>query len=261
MIKNILLAEDERGTALLVKTQLERYGYEVLLAYNGLQALDIIAKQPVDLVITDVVMPEMDGVDLYMELKKGKETANLPVIIVTDKQVFKESFQALGVDYFVPKASDISNLIEKIKTIEIAKGKERNLYKVIVGGTNSAVLDQMKSLLYGDGVLVSTAESSLDIVTKAFLMAPNVIVLDIGLKDNVTMAELIRSLRCYSFLKRSHILTYSHFSPEDIGGGNAGALDSFQEEVKACQEAGATKYLGRFNRAVFLDQIREFGLA
>jgi CheY-like chemotaxis protein len=261
MIKNILLAEDERGTALLVKTQLERYGYEVLLAENGLQALDIIVKHPVDLVITDVVMPEMDGVDLYMELKKRKETAGLPVIIVTDKQVFKESFQALGVDYFVPKASDISNLINKIKTIELAKGKERNLYKVLVGGANSAVLDQMKSVLYDDGVLVSAAESSLDIVTKAFLMAPNIIVLDVGLQDNVTMSELIRSLRCFGFLKRSVILTYSYFNPEDVGANNAGVLQNIEEEVKACQEAGATKYIGRFNRAIFLDQIREFGLS
>jgi CheY-like chemotaxis protein len=261
MIKTILLAEDERGTALLVKTQLERYGYEVLLAGNGLQALEIIIKHPVDLVITDVVMPEMDGVDLYMELKKRKETAGLPVIIVTDKQIFKESFQALGVDYFVPKSSDISNLIDKIKSIEMAKGKERNLYKVLVGGANSSVLDQMKTVLYGDGILVSAAESSLDIVTKAFLMAPNMIVLDIGLQDNVTMSELIRSLRCYSFLKRTIILTYTYFNPEDIGTNNTGNLENIELEVRACQEAGATKYLGRFNRAMFLDQVKEYGLS
>jgi len=260
MIKTILLAEDERGTALLVKTQLERYGYEVLLAGNGLQALEIIMKNPVDLVITDVVMPEMDGVDLYMALKKRKETAGLPVIIVTDKQIFKESFQALGVDYFVPKASDISNLVDKIKSIEMAKGKERNLYKVLVGGANSSVLDQMKSILYGDGILVSAAESSLDIVTKSFLMAPNMIVLDIGLQDNVTMAELIGSLRCYSFLKRTTILTYTYFNPDDVGVNNSGALENIEQEVRACQEAGATKYLGRFNRAMFLDQVKECGL-
>jgi CheY-like chemotaxis protein len=119
----------------------------------------------------------------------------------------------------------------------------------------------MKNILYGDGVLVSAAESSLDIVTKAFLMAPNVIVLDIGLQDNVTMAELIRSLRCYGFLKRTIILTYTHFNPEDVGGNSPGTLDNFEDAVRACQEAGATKYLGRFNRAVFLDQIREFGLS
>jgi CheY-like chemotaxis protein len=119
----------------------------------------------------------------------------------------------------------------------------------------------MKNILYGDGVLVSAAESSLDIVTKAFLMAPNVIVLDIALQDNATMAELIRSLRCYGFLKRTVILTYTHFNPEAIGGNNAGALENIEDEVRACQEAGATKYLGRFNRATFLDQIREFGLS
>jgi CheY-like chemotaxis protein len=196
-----------------------------------------------------------------MELKKRKETAGLPVIIVTDKQIFKESFQALGVDYFVPKASDISNLIDKIKSIESAKGKERNLYKVLVGGMNSSVLDQMKTILYGDGILVSAAESSLDIVTKAFLMSPNMIVLDIGLQDNVTMAELIKSLRCYSFLRRTIILTYTYFNPDDVGSNNTGSLENVELEVRACQEAGATKYLGRFNRAMFLDQVKEFGLS
>jgi CheY-like chemotaxis protein len=110
-IKDILLAEDERGTAALIKRRLEQQGFHILLAGNGREALDIINSQKVDLLITDVVMPEMDGVELYLALKQDKKTESLPVIIITDKEMFQNSFSALGVDHFVDKASNINMLI------------------------------------------------------------------------------------------------------------------------------------------------------
>src|SRR5580698_9139353 len=100
MIKNILLAEDDRGTALLVKTQLEAKGYKVYTAGNGIEALKILSSQSIDLIITDVIMPKMDGVDLYAAVKNDPKKNHLPIIIVTDKDVFKKSFSSLGVSNF-----------------------------------------------------------------------------------------------------------------------------------------------------------------
>ena len=260
MIREIVLAEDDRGTALLVKTQLERYGYNVMVANNGIEALALVSSQSIDLLITDVVMPEMDGVDLYLELKKDPRTADLPVIIVTDKQMFKESFSSLGVDHFVPKTSDISLLIDKIKQIERAlPTKVRDYRKVIIGGTQSSVVEQMRGSLQALGCLVSTADNSMDITSKVFLMTPHLILLDVLLKDNVSAAELIRAFKCFKFLNKAIIATYAHLSPEQIGSDSS-TLAFVEEEVKACQEAGADKYLGRFNRLNFVDSLKEFGI-
>lgn len=259
-IKDVLLAEDERGTALLVKRELERQGFHVTVAGNGREALDIINAQKIDLLITDVVMPEMDGVDLYLALKNSKVTASLPIIIITDKEMFQNSFSALGVDHFVDKASNIDMLLKKISQINQLGKAGKNYRKVLVCGGRSDVVQQMSSLLQGRACLVTVVEAPVDVVPKAFQMKPNIILLDLLMEGPVRPQEVIRSLRCYDILRESVILTYVYFTPDAIGQSQ-GALELIEEQVKACREAGAVQYLGRFNRATFLDSLKEFGVS
>ncbi len=259
-IKNILLAEDERGTALLVKRELERQGFNVFVAGNGREALNIINSQKIDLLITDVVMPEMDGVDLYLALKKNKETAALPIIIITDKEMFQNSFTALGVDHFVDKASNVDLLMKKISQISLLRKEGRRYRKVLVCGSRSDVLQQMSAFLQGRECLVSIVEDSIDVVPKAFQMKPNIILLDLLPEGPIQTQDVVRSLRCYEFLKECAILTYLYFTPDAVGNSQ-GAIDMIEERVRACQAAGATKHIGRFSRATFLDSLKEFGIS
>lgn len=259
-IKNILLAEDERGTALLVKRELERQGFSVTVAGNGREALDIINSRKVDLLITDVVMPEMDGVDLYLALKNDKITETLPIIIITDKEMFQNSFSALGVDHFVDKASNIDMLIKKIGQIGILGKAGKQYRKILICGSRSDVVQQMSALLQGRESLVASVNDPVDVVPRAFQMKPNIILLDLLLEGSVRTQEVIRSLRCYDILKDSAILTYVYFTPEAIGQSQ-GAMDLIGDQINACQEAGATRYLGRFNRATFLDSLKEYGVS
>ncbi len=259
MIREIVLAEDDRGTALLVKTQLERYGYNVMVANNGVEALALILSQSVDLLITDVVMPQMDGVDLYLELKKDPRTVNLPVIIVTDKQMFKDSFSSLGVDHFVPKTSDISLLFDKIKEIEKSSPRVVDYRKILIAGTQSSVVEQMKVCLRTCGCLVSTVDNSADLLSKVFMMTPHLVLLDVMMKDYAMTSEIVRALKCFRFLNKTNIATYSSLSPDQLGMDIA-MQDMVEEEVRLCQAAGASRYLGRFSRLTFLESLKEFGI-
>ena len=259
-IKDILLAEDERGTALLVKRELERQGFNVKLAGNGREALDVINAQKVDLLITDVVMPEMDGVDLYLALKSNKATESLPIIIITDKEMFQNSFTALGVDHFVDKASNIDMLIKKIEQISLLRKEAKHYRKVLVCGSRSDVVQQMSSLLQGRECLVAIVENPIDVVPKAFQMKPSIILLDLLAEGSVDTKEVIRSLRCYDFLRDCTILTYIYFTPYAVGQSQ-GAIELIEDQIQACHEAGAAKYLGRFNRVTFLDSLKEFGVS
>ena len=259
-IKNILLAEDERGTALLVKRELERQGFNVTVAGNGREALGIINTSKVDLLITDVVMPEMDGVDLYLALKNNKVTESLPIIIITDKEMFQNSFSALGVDHFVDKASNIDMLMKKIGEITLLKKEMKHYRKVLICGGRSDVVQQMSSLLQGRECLVSIVTEPVDLVSNAFQMRPNIILLDLLSEGPVRTQEVIRSLRCYDVLKEAAVVTYVYFSPDAVGQSQ-GAIELIQDEIKACQDAGAAKYLGRFNRVTFLDNLKEFGVS
>ncbi len=259
-IKDIVLAEDERGTALLVKRELERQGFLVRVAGNGKEALDIIKAHKVDLLITDVVMPEMDGVDLYLALKNSKVTESLPIIIITDKEMFQNSFTALGVDHFVDKASNIDMLMKKITEISTLRKEAKHYCKVLVCGSRSDVTQQMASLLQGKECLVSTVEELVDVVPMAFQMHPNVLLLDLLAEGSVQTPEVIRSLRCYELFKDCAIVTYVYFAPEAFGQSQ-GTVELIEDQIKACKEAGGTKYLGRFNRVTFLESLKEFGIS
>ncbi|MFH0754765.1 MAG: response regulator [Candidatus Omnitrophota bacterium] len=256
MIKNILLAEDDLGTSVLVKKQLKSFGYNVETAVNGREALRIIGATNIDLLITDVVMPEMDGVDLYMAIKNNPQTSWIPIIIITDKEMFKESFSALGVDHFVPKASNIDLLVKKIQEIETLSQKPQNYQKVLIGGIHTNTVQQMKTILQQNGCLVTTADNSMDLASKVFLMNPHIIFLDILMTEKATASELTTAFRALNLFKDAAIITYVHLSSNQINE-DAFTLDLIKEEVDACKKAGITKYIGRFNRSTFEESLEE----
>jgi CheY-like chemotaxis protein len=260
MIKNILFVDDDEVARLIIKTNLELQGYLVAVAENGLDAMRVLEQQPVDLVITDVVMPEMDGVDLYQALKTNPRTADLPIMIVTDQTVFIESFSALGVDWFVTKSSPISVFIDKIRKIEERGQKRGALSKVVVGAMERWTADQMATTLRQKGCLVSVAISCVDIISKAFVMVPDVIFIDISMKDHASTRELIRCLRCLDFLRKCRIVVFSDFAA-DQPSGDAQTVNGPAAEIEtAMLLSGADKYLGRFSRATFADQLGSLGI-
>lgn len=259
-IVNILLAEDDRGTALRVQRELERHGFVVTVVNNGREALIALHSRSIDLLITDVVMPGMDGVDLYLELKKHKDTATLPVIIITDKQMFQEAFAALGVDHFVDKALNINVLIQKISEVGNFKKDVKHYCKVLISGLHGETSEQMSLLLKGRDCLVSVVERPEDLVEKALVMKPHIILVNLMIEGNVAAKEVISALKCYDYLKETAIVTYFNFSAKDVGRTQLG-LDLMNKEAEVCKAAGAAKFIGRFNRNTFLESLKEFGVS
>lgn len=81
----VLLVDDEIHLTAMVSSRLQRAGATVLTADNGREALDLVRQQPVDLIITDYQMPEMDGFALCQALHDDPGTAHIPVIMLTGR--------------------------------------------------------------------------------------------------------------------------------------------------------------------------------
>lgn len=261
MIKNILVADDERATAVFVSRLLEKEGYKVITAADGLEALKLIQSRPVDLLITDVVMPGMDGVDLYMELKNNPDTEALPVIIVTDKEVFQESFAALGVELYCPKPFNITDLIAKIKRVESSASEKRRYNKVLVVGPEKDFLEMIRGELQQHNCITSVVDNVIEIGLRCFLINPRVILIDLHMKDYATTKEIIRSIRSYTFFKYASIVLYSKLSHEEVLRGSS--LENVDLEVSECLTAGANKYIGHISAkslSHLVVQLEEFGL-
>jgi two-component system alkaline phosphatase synthesis response regulator PhoP len=81
--KTILVVDDEPDYASIVQGHLTKAGYQVDAVYSGADALERVRKNPPDLIVLDVMMPEMDGYEVCSELKGNQETAGIPVIMLT----------------------------------------------------------------------------------------------------------------------------------------------------------------------------------
>ncbi|MDP1677559.1 MAG: response regulator transcription factor [Bacteroidota bacterium] len=116
MKQKILIADDERDIIDFLKYNLEKEGFDVLTAKNGVEAVAQAKKNP-NLILLDVMMPEMDGLEAVRTLKKNSTTAKIPVIFLTARgsEVDEVVGLELGADDYIIKPVSIPKLMARIK--------------------------------------------------------------------------------------------------------------------------------------------------
>lgn len=112
----VLVVDDEEQNRSLLRDPLEARGYEIAEAENGLQALENIAARPPDVILLDVMMPQMDGFEVCRRLKTDSKTAHIPILMVTALSDRKERLMgiAVGANDFLNKPVDIQDVILRV---------------------------------------------------------------------------------------------------------------------------------------------------
>ncbi len=105
--KKILIVEDDEAISNMYQTKLKQEGYEVLSAYNGSDGLNVAKKEKPDLILLDVILPQLDGFAVLEELKQGRDTAKIPVVMLTNLSTNEDQTKAkkFGADGYLVKAS------------------------------------------------------------------------------------------------------------------------------------------------------------
>jgi CheY-like chemotaxis protein len=122
MKKKILVVEDEEGLRFLYKEELEAEGYEVLTAQNGREAIQQLEEGKPDLIILDIVMPVMDGMEALGRIV-GRER-KIPIILNTSYPGYRRDFMSWAADAYVTKSTDLEVLKDKVREL-LKKGKAR----------------------------------------------------------------------------------------------------------------------------------------
>lgn len=115
-MKTILLVEDEKNQQLLYQEELTKEGYNVIFANDGEQALAKFHESSADLVILDIRMPGMDGVETLGKMLSSAKK-KVPIIINTAYASYKENFGTWSADAYIVKSADLTELKSKIKEL------------------------------------------------------------------------------------------------------------------------------------------------
>ena len=118
-MKKVLIIDDKLAVVELVKATLEGEEYQIICAFDGEEALKKIGKEKPDLVLLDIVMPKMDGLEVLAKVKKDPQTKDIPIIMLTAKgqKLDKDKGRRLGAEDYIIKPFSPSHLLRKIEEI------------------------------------------------------------------------------------------------------------------------------------------------
>ncbi|MGA9595847.1 MAG: response regulator [Acidimicrobiia bacterium] len=190
MKDRILVVDDDPDILQFVEMNLDMEGFETHTAEGGRVALEIARERPPDLILLDVMMPELDGLTVLRRLRSSPATASIPVVLLTAKALAEDRVRGLdlGADDYITKPFDIEELLARVKAVLRRAQQMRDLSPLtglpgnfrisrelesrVSGGTEFAIvhadLDNFKSFndhygfMRGDSVIKYTARVLLD---------------------------------------------------------------------------------------------------
>ena len=122
--KRVLVVDDEPDFAAIVQTNLEKEGFEVEVAYNGVEGLEKVYANPPDAIVLDIMMPEMDGYAVCKTLKSDEKCADIPIILltavashVTTTRYSHADGMSTEADDYIAKPASAEEITESIKRL------------------------------------------------------------------------------------------------------------------------------------------------
>ena len=131
--KKVLIVDDEEHIRELIKFNLKKEGYDTEVAINGVEALNIIREIKFDLILLDLMLPEIDGLEVCKEIRRNEETSDIPVMMITAKgeEFDKVLGLELGADDYITKPFSLRELMARVKALLRRSNvkKEENIIK------------------------------------------------------------------------------------------------------------------------------------
>jgi two-component system sensor histidine kinase/response regulator len=156
----ILVVDDQPINVQLLKRKLEREGIRVIAAYNGIEALEAVRKDKPDLILLDVMMPDMDGIEVCQRLQSNEDTRGIPVIFITARTTKESKLEGLGVgavDY-ITKPIDLDETLARVQTqlrfvminrqmVDLQRRLEESRKAATIGAVTQGIAHNLNNLL------------------------------------------------------------------------------------------------------------------
>jgi PAS domain S-box-containing protein len=211
--KSILVVDDEVPIRKLLRQHLEAEGYQVEEAKDGREAIACVKQINPDLVILDVMMPELNGFDVAAVLKNDPQTMGIPIIILSIVEDQERGYR-LGVDRYLTKPINAEQLLHEVDFL-ISQGVSQR--KVLVVDENDLAIKTLVEVLQARGFMVVEVNNDCELIEKALSTQPDMVIANVHFWENSTVVKTLRmqkGLENIFFL----LLADSHYSLAQVEG-------------------------------------------
>jgi len=185
---NILVVDDDNAIRELLRQSLEAEGYIIREARDGVEAIQQVKRNRPDLILLDVMMPQINGFEVAAVLKNDPQTADIPIIILSIVEDRERGFR-LGVDRYLTKPINRSKLLKEIGTL-LSQGSSNK--KVLVVDRNASTLAVLSEALQAQGYTVVEALGEEECIEKALSHEPDLIIIDSVLSEQQNLVKTLR---------------------------------------------------------------------
>jgi DNA-binding response OmpR family regulator len=157
---HIVVIEDEKDILEIIEYNLLREGYQVTTAMDGLTGLDLVQREKPDLVLLDLMLPKLDGVELCKALKSGTTTRSIPIIMVTAREEESDIVEGLdlGADDYVTKPFSTKELMARVQSVLRRTDKFNQQDTNLTLGPLKIIPEQFSAQLNGEYLSLTKTE-------------------------------------------------------------------------------------------------------
>ena len=190
--KTILLIDDEISLQQLIKITLKSKGYNVEIAGNGLEGLAKLETIKPDLIILDMNMPKMGGLEFYQRICYGGTQPKYPVLVLTARANMEQLFKEFNIDGFMAKPLEIDDLLREVDAIiqkksnasvKITSSGTREPRKICIVENDAEILNKIGSIFLSAGYMVNPAQNGTEGIERIASTVPDVAIVKLGLVD------------------------------------------------------------------------------
>jgi signal transduction histidine kinase/CheY-like chemotaxis protein len=185
--QRILVVDDDPNIRELLTQELTDAGYRVSVTANGREAVDAVRHDRPDLILLDVMMPELNGYDVAAVLKNDPATMDIPIVILSILQDRERGFR-LGVDRYLTKPIDTDLLFKEVGTLIEQRTSHR---RVLVVDDDATAVHTLTALLTAKGYSVTEARGD-DLIERALALQPDIIVLNSLTSARSSAVQMLR---------------------------------------------------------------------
>jgi len=275
----ILIIDDAQEDLNLFQAMLEEHGYKVARACDGQEGLQKIKQDFPMVVISDVMMPRMNGYALLKEIRHDHATSKIPVLIVTARPRMADAFLEIGADSFIAKPINGDKFLSEVdKLVHRVKGSRLDDKRIVIFGKNEKTLKDMHEQLETLGCTVIDVKEEQQVIAAIEEVNPDLFLLAVNIETKVPADLLVNILNTWTLSKKVRenpkdpasplpvkmriVLYEEEKEAERVWISNAGEIyytaDNKKALIQKCYHSGALGYLNIYSPQDLIPQVQKF---